>query len=999
MKRKLGWIILGLLMLVGSVSSATLIPDQVVVHSNREWVVANGTDSSIITALVYNHSSPFTEQITVIFECDNQTYGTTNPTTRVTTLGQTSTTFTASTKSGEAVIRVSVRYYDQAGELREVTSSYIQKIDHDTPYDVSYKYYKDRVTVGETTPVVIGLTDRWGNPIDNRNIVETVRFAGPKGTTAGFVEGAGSLLLETINVPVNATGYTEAQFRVDTVPQENIIRIEPPKNADDLYATIMGISNAPPVEIFQTINPDVGTPPYLPADGTSKFYINYTLIDKYGNPSSGRTLWINTSLPGENKTVTSNTYGQISITYGPKYSIGNITIFAASVDNPSANCSRKVRFISTAPVSMLLTANPQSMPSLDVNGTTTAQVIAKVIDEAGNPVENQTVTFQLVHPPSYPTSQKTVPTLESTSAITNGDGNAIVSFRPGEFYTSGGNYNPQASANCSVQAAWQTNVSNIVLDWKNYPYLSVETVVNPQTVEVNETIDVTVRLKGDGWALQPNPIEVVLCTDRSGSMLYDDPDRMHTVREAAKVFVDTMAISRDKVGLVSFGRKGSISRPGINSGLPISEIDNTYTYPKNYNDYATMDLVLSNGFPAVKTALDRMVPDHGTPMRSGVYKSVNQLVSHGHGGTVKAIVLLSDGDYNWYGDPLARGTGYSGYDPTSYGDLTSAYHVYSELGSGKFSNQNMSIYARNNNIKIYAIGYADSLSTGGRNTLRILAQGTGGKYYDATASNIQDVYEEIAGDLKEEAGVNTQVDLSFENVYVNNVSVPGSEVFDYLYVPGISTYITSFNETTDPIDPALYPYSFSQALEWQTYHNLHFDVGTIKLGQTWEASFRLKVLKDGNINVFGPGSTIQFNNGSASLVLPETYVTAKANLSGVGIDTMPLTLSNLTCISPMPIVDILKVQWDVDYRGNSWIREDLFYSNDGNCTWIKFDSMVTNGTGGFTGQHSSKLDIRGLPAGTYNIRVIASAIDSNDAMIEIPSTIQIGNTKLHIRLE
>jgi hypothetical protein len=311
----------------------------------------------------------------------------------------------------------------------------------------------------------------------------------------------------------------------------------------------------------------------------------------------------------------------------------------------------------------------------------------------------------------------------------------------------------------------------------------------------------------------------------------------------------------------------------------------------------------------------------------------------------------------------------------------------------------MSLYAKANNIKIYAIGYADSLSTTGRNTLRVLAQGTGGKYYDATASNIEDIYDEIAGDLKEEAGVNTQVDLSFENLFVNDVSVPGAEIFEYLYIPGESTYINSYNETVNPIDPVLYPFSYSQALDWQTSHHLDFDIGTIKLGQTWEVTFKLKVLKDGNINVFGPGSTITFNNGTASLPLPETYITAKANLSGSGIETMPLKLSNMISTSQTPIVDLLRVQWDIDYSGNSWVHEDIFYSPDGNCTWVKFDAIETNGTGGFVGQHNSTLDIRSLPTGSYNIRVEASAIDSNNDMIELPEMIQIGNTRVHIRIE
>ena len=91
--------------------------------------------------------------------------------------------------------------------------------------------------------------------------------------------------------------------------------------------------------------------------------------------------------------------------------------------------------------------------------------------------------------------------------------------------------------------------------------------MNPQTIAVNSTVDVTIDFIGDGWALQPHPIDVVLCTDRSGSMLYDDPDRMYSIREAAKVFVQQMNSSRDTLGLVTFGRNGYISRPGVNSGI------------------------------------------------------------------------------------------------------------------------------------------------------------------------------------------------------------------------------------------------------------------------------------------------------------------------------------------------------------------------------------------------------------------------------------------------
>ena len=59
---------------------------------------------------------------------------------------------------------------------------------------------------------------------------------------------------------------------------------------------------------------------------------------------------------------------------------------------------------------------------------------------------------------------------------------------------------------------------SVLLTWKNYPYLSAYTSVSPPMVPVNGTVNVTVKLTGDGWALQPNPIDAVLLIDRSGSM-------------------------------------------------------------------------------------------------------------------------------------------------------------------------------------------------------------------------------------------------------------------------------------------------------------------------------------------------------------------------------------------------------------------------------------------------------------------------------------------------
>ena len=101
-----------------------------------------------------------------------------------------------------------------------------------------------------------------------------------------------------------------------------------------------------------------------------------------------------------------------------------------------------------------------------------------------------------------------------------------------------------------------------------------------------------------------------------------------------------------------------ISRAGVNSGIDISYVNNVYIVPRTYSDYATLDRALTYNSTDVKNELDKIVPDHGTPMRSALKKSIDNLIANGRPKAVKAVVILSDGDYNWYGDPLARGTAF-----------------------------------------------------------------------------------------------------------------------------------------------------------------------------------------------------------------------------------------------------------------------------------------------------------------------------------------------------
>ncbi len=328
--------------------------------------------------------------------------------------------------------------------------------------------------------------------------------------------------------------------------------------------TILSVSHANPASIaaYVELNPAI-----LPADGTSKFFAAFVVHDQYGNAVSGCPLSI-TNSRDENSTATAtvtNSYGQVIVSYGPTERIGLVTITATAgmgTDNV-VSASANVEFVSSDPVDMVLSANPGVMASRDVNDSITATVRAKVVDARGNPVRNETVHFATADLETGEYNATASPVLSSTSSVTDENGYAFVTFRPGAFTTNilDDGYSGAATGTCDVVATWGSITRNVALTWKNYPYLSVETSVSPETVEVNDTIDVTIRLRGDGWVVQQMlPIDVVLCIDRGEDMLLNDTadekagcDRMIYARDAAWNFTDFLSLGNNRAALVTFG--------------------------------------------------------------------------------------------------------------------------------------------------------------------------------------------------------------------------------------------------------------------------------------------------------------------------------------------------------------------------------------------------------------------------------------------------------------
>jgi hypothetical protein len=1044
MRAKAGILCIIVLLLLTGVATAV----STTMTSDRTWLVANNTENANISAtfanstgvpvsgatvtLSFTVSPPFSS---VPYSGDQLDYGSlTNYTATTNGNGQVFSVFHAKTKSGAAHIVATVAYTDPDGKTYTANVSKDVGIDHDSPY-ITHFDYADEGTVATVVPFNITVVDMWNNRIDNRaegggvhNV--SLHVNGPSPNDCGFE--VGTLYPHDISKSLDANGNLSVNVKLTSKYGSNNILLDSFGSVSDQLVWITAVTTAPPYTITQVIDPP-GSPPSLPVN--EKFTIKYMLYDKFGNPTGDQQVWVNTSVLGESTLYRSNSIGQVWVYYVEPYT-GLYNITATSVSNTSVNITGVVRFYNTSASDFVMMVNPESMASHEVNISYRADVRAKVMDAIGNPVQNETVLFSInsITYPGGPYNATADPNLNSVSAVTNNDGLAIVQFTPGAFSQDihSLHYSPTATGTCMVSASWNGISKEVPATWKNYPYLSATTsvscydpvkgVVSCQKAHVNNTVDVSLVLRGDGWALQKMPIDVVLANDRSGSMVCGYPDRSYAVREASKIFVDSMS-TKDQVGLVSFGGSGTYySIASMGSACTNGGVDSSYTtLPRTYSDYATLDKILTDytGYNGVKTELNKMIPDGNTPERYALKKSIDHLASSGRSSAIRAVILLSDGDYNIYGDPLARGSGYptSTYSATGShysGSMTNDYVTFSDLSS---SNQNMSTYANSNGIRIYTIAFGSGLSSGAITTLKILANTTGGKYYAASDTDIEDVYRQIAGDLQQDAGVDTEAIMDYGTVTVNNESVNGAEIFDYVPDPVLSGYLP----TRDPGSTWTYKYNVTpsgaintldpavitdQSDNWTLHHQLDFNVGTVKINETWAASFRLELLREGNINVFGPDSIIRFNDslntGVDHLAIPPAYISVSQNTSSSGITMKTIYLHTMFCTEPGEIKALLPVQWNTTYTGVLSVNELVYYAivdDDGNPgSWIQYDSLSGVPPGETT--QFSQLPVADKPAGGYKIRVVAMATDAPDDEIILSQPVQVGGRgKMFIKLE
>jgi hypothetical protein len=945
-----------LLLIVVPAAAVNTITMNVAVTSDKQYMTADGKDYSTISILVTDNTGLPVKKAGIeiavpspwgLFVTSGWTGGN----------GYFSPSFNPTTVSGNAVLTITVNATGVANS--PVVVNYTQVIVGADPQK-AISLHPSSAVVGSLAKISVLVTDANGNPVSSRKQMNVVLFNTSMTGDNGFLDTTSNSTVKGIAVPLDDSGHANVNYSVGTTEGTNYITVTPPFPLPQSLISIKGIPAATPASITQTVTPE-GNPPTLVTGSTAYFVINYRLLDAWGNPSAYQNLTISVNT-GEQMTVMSNSGGNVTVSYGPKKNAGVYTIYAQADGNISVMAAQTLQFVSGIPTNMILTASPQSMASLDVKDSS-ALVMAKVIDSQGNPVPGQTVTFSIqdvntgtyVTTPSGPSLQvgdaKTSDTT-GVSAVTDSSGYVIGTFTPGAFTTNTADpgYSLMASGVAQVRAKWSTISHDINLSYKNYPYLSILTSVNPPTVTTNSSVDISIVVRGDGYALKPKPVDAYLVTDRSLSMSITDAGssvtRMTLVKGASSGFKDKFD-SADRIGQFSFG--------GITT---------------TFGDYATFDQPLTNQKGLIDSAISSLAPAGFTPLRYALYKAITDLARNGSGSSVKGLVVLSDGDYNYYGDPLARGSQGS-TKPTSnayYYDGTRYWYDF-----GGTAPKNMSEYARVNNIRIYTIGYSSSLTGSGQDTLRALANTTGGKYYYAlTPDDLTSFYGQIAGALKDTAGVNTTLALDFPSVEVNGIANSTSSTLQYLYIDGISTKVK---------DPKGNVWTENSTADWNN-GRINVTMGTIKVNQNWTVNLTLKTLANGNLKLLGSSSKVLFqdlNGVVGSAPLPDTYVTSIPEGIEMGLAPAKLTIYDLG----VKIQDRTEAQleWKIKYEhGNSpYIEEvisvDPLDSNPDLISPVGPPRRVDPGT--TLGEYS--LGIASLPKGSYRVRVTGSVMDASTA--------------------
>ncbi|HXX54982.1 MAG TPA: hypothetical protein VEI81_02685, partial [Methanoregula sp.] len=294
---------------------------------------------------------------------------------------------------------------------------------------------------------------------------------------------------------------------------------------------------------------------------------------------------------------------------------------------------------------------------------------------------------------------------------------------------------------------------------------------------------------------------------------------------------------------------------------------------------------------------------------------------------------------------------------------------------------------------------------------------------------LNNIYTEIAGLLQETAGGNTQMDLNFGNVEINNVLSPNiKQYMNYSYSvhaqPQMydSTYNRSFIQTPAGQILEIVNATKDDTAGWMA-GNMVFNVGTIKLNQTWLTTFRLNLTQAGSIEMFGPNDTASYitftdasTGKSSSSFIPSLICNIREAGVGGALTQNTLSLDNLTQVGAAgwPTDNLLKITWNTTYTGtyNATsgqypVLEDVMFQDPDSATphWIEAPGGAITMTGPLNHEQEyltiDASDETLFPSGDrVDVIVKGSVYDANPSNTPILEILKPGDAGKHyIKLE
>jgi hypothetical protein len=298
--------------------------------------------------------------------------------------------------------------------------------------------------------------------------------------------------------------------------------------------------------------------------------------------------------------------------------------------------------------------------------------------------------------------------------------------------------------------------------------------------------------------------------------------------------------------------------------------------------------------------------------------------------------------------------------------------------------------------------------------ITILSEATGGTYvWAGNEEDLTAVYTQIAGELITEAGVNTTLHLSHDNIVINMTPFQGGDLFEYVPETLVSHYNTKGGEI---IWVDGYPRSIDQTDDWlgitppaenAPAYMLSFDIGTIYLHDLWQAEYRIRLKKDGTFELFGPAASVSFEGDT--LTLPTTLISVIPPIEVIGLDQPVLEMKNLRSTAPGPVTDILPIAWDLNYSGTGRVTQEIRYTvvdpmfyqrfqETGPYEWTVAGTVYSDNGPLESRNQQYSIDVSGL-SGKCLVKVHASAPGSPDSYGEMMIRIGVDSDQAYIRIE